>query len=64
MLQQMLEENTMLNLNYEAMKSPIEVVMPQQKVVYKTTFKDKIFLYASMVLGGIVTLFTLVWGFI
>lgn len=64
MLQQMLEENTMLNLNYEAMKSPIEVVMPQQKVLYKTTFKDKVFLYASMILGGIVTLFTLIWGFI
>ncbi len=64
MLQQMLEENTMLNLNYEAMKSPIEVVMPQQKVLYRTTFKDKIFLYASMILGGIVTLFTLIWGFI
>ena len=64
MLQQMLEENTLLNLNYEAMKSPIEIVMPKQKVVYKTTFKDKIFLYASLILGGIVTLFTLIWGFI
>lgn len=63
MLQQMLEENTMLNLDYEAMKSPIEVVMPKQKVLYKTTFKDKIFLYASLVLGGLVTLFTLIWGF-
>lgn len=64
MLQQMLEENTLLNLNYEAMKSPIEIVMPKQKVVYKATFKDKIFLYASLILGGIVTLFTLIWGFI
>lgn len=63
MLQQMLEENTMLNLDYEAMKSPIEVVMPKQKVLYKTTFKDKIFLYASLILGGIVTLFTFIWGF-
>lgn len=64
MLQQMLEENTLLNLNYEAMKSPIEVVMPKQKVKYKTTLKDNIFLISSLVLGGLVTLFTLIWGFI
>lgn len=64
MLQQMLEENTMLNLNYEAMKSPIEVVMPKQKVRYKTTFKDSIFLYASLILGGVITLFTFIWGYI
>lgn len=63
MIQQMLEENTMLNLNYEEMKSPIDMVMPKQKVVYKTTFKDNMFLYASIALGGLVTLFTLVWGF-
>lgn len=64
MLQQMLEENTLLNLNYEAMKSPIEVVMPKQKVKYKTSLKDHIFLIASIILGGLVTLFTLIWGFI
>lgn len=64
MLQQMLEENTLLNLNYEAMKSPIEIVMPKQKIKYKTAFKDHIFLIASIILGGLVTLFTLIWGFI
>lgn len=64
MLQQMLEENTLLNLNYEQMKSPIEVVMPKQKIKYKTTIKDNIFLISSLVLGGLVTLFTLIWGFI
>ena len=63
MIQTILENNTMLNLNYEEMKSPIEAVMPKQKDVYKTTFKDNIFLISSIVLSGLVTFFTFVWGF-
>ena len=35
MLQEMLENNTTLNLNYEEMKSPIDVVLPKQKNIYK-----------------------------
>ena len=61
---EMLENNTMINLNYEEAKNPIEVVMPKQKVVYKPTFKDNIFLICSLFLGGLITLFTFVWGFI
>lgn len=61
---EMLENNTMINLNYEELKSPIERVMPKQKSVYSPNFKDNIFLICSIFLGGIVTLFTFVWGFI
>ncbi len=64
MIQTMLEDSTMLNLNYEEMKSPIDMVMPKQKSVYKTTFKDNMFLIASIFLGVLVTLFTFVWGFL
>lgn len=64
MIQNMLENSTMLNLNNEQMKSPIEMVMPKQKKLYKTKFKDNIFLISSLVLGGLVTLFTFIWGFI
>lgn len=63
MIQTILENNTMLNLDYEQMKSPIEAVMPKQKNVYKTTYKDNIFLIASIILSSLVTLFTFVWGF-
>ena len=63
-IHEMLENNTMINLNYEEMKSPIEVVMPKQKEVYVPSFKDNIFLICSIVLGGLVTLFTYLWGFI
>ena len=63
-IQDMLENNTMINLHYEEMKNPMEVVMPKQKVVYKPSFKDNIFLICSLTLGTLVTLFTFVWGFI
>ncbi len=63
-IHEMLENNTMINLNYEEMKSPIEMVMPKQKEVYKPNFKDNIFLVCTLFLGGLVTIFTFVWGFI
>lgn len=63
-IQEVLENNTMINLNYEEMKSPIDIVMPKQKVVYNPTFKDNIFLICTLFLGGLITLFTFVWGFI
>jgi len=63
-IQDMLENNTMINLNYEEMKSPMELVMPKQKVKYKPSFKDNIFLICSITLGALITLFTYIWGFI
>ena len=64
MISEMLSSNTMLNLDYEEMKNPLQVVMPKQKQIYKTTFKDNLFLFASMFLGVVITIFTFVWGFI
>lgn len=64
MIREMLVTNTMLNLDYEEMANPLEVVMPKQKEIYKPSFGDKIFLIGSLVLGAVVTLFTFVWGFI
>ena len=63
-LHEMLENNTMLNLNYEEMESPLQIVMPKQKTVYTPNFKDNIFLICSITLGALVTLFTYIWGFL
>ncbi len=62
MLQEMLENNTTLNLDYEEMKSPLDVVLPKQKNIYKPTLEDNLFLISSCVLGGLATLFTFIWG--
>ncbi len=62
-LQDVLENNTMINLNYEEMKSPLDVIMPKQTRVYKTNFKDNIFLVCSLFMGALITIFTYVWGF-
>jgi len=63
-LQEVLENNTMLNLNYEEMKSPLDVIMPKQTKVYKPSFKDNIFLVCALFLGSLITIFTYVWGFL
>ena len=63
-LHEMLENNTMLNLNYEEIQSPLDMVMPKQKVVYTPSFKDNIFLICSITLGTLVTIFTYIWGFL
>ena len=63
-IKDMLATNTMLNLDYEEMKSPIQVVMPKQKEIYRTGYRDNIFLVGSMCLGFLITLFTYIWGFI
>jgi len=63
-LQEVLENNTMLNLNYEEMKSPLDVIMPKQTKVYKPNFKDNIFLICALFLGSLITIFTYVWGFL
>ena len=58
----LLEKNTLLNLEYKKMDNPIDVVLPKEKSRYKVTHKDKIFMWASIILGGLVTLFTYIWG--
>lgn len=62
MLQEMLENNTTLNLNYEEMKSPIDIVIPKQKNIFKAKLEDNLFLISAMCLGGLITFFTFIWG--
>ena len=62
MLQNMLENQTTLNLNFEEMRSPIDMVLPKQNNLIKPKEYDNLFLIASFVLGTLVTLFTFVWG--
>ena len=61
-IQQLLESNTVLNLDYEEMKSPIDIVMPKQKEVYDEKSIDRLFLYGTLILGGLITIFTFIWG--
>lgn len=61
-IQEMLENNTTLNLNYEQMKSPLDIVLPKDKNIYKPTLEDNLFLVSACVLGGLVTIFTFIWG--
>ena len=58
----LLENNTLLNLDYQKMDSPIDMVLPKEKSRYKINSKDKIFMWGAISLGGIVTFFTYIWG--
>lgn len=58
----LLEKNTLLNLNYRPKDNPIDVVLPKEKSVYKLSFKDRIFLSGAIVLGLAITIFTYIWG--
>ena len=61
-IRELLENNTLLNLNYEEMKSPIDIVMPKEKTRYIVTLKDRIFLWGAITLSGLITFFTYIWG--
>lgn len=61
-IRDLLENNTLLNLDYKKMDNPIDIVLPKEKYRYKTKPMDKLFLYMSIVLGSLVTLFTYIWG--
>lgn len=61
-IRDLLENNTLLNLTYKKMDNPIDIVLPKEKYRYKVKPKDEIFLWASIILGGLVTLFTYIWG--
>lgn len=61
-IKDLLENSTLLNLSYQKMDNPIDIVLPKEKYRYKVKPKDKIFLWASIILGGLVTLFTYIWG--
>ena len=59
----LVENTTTLNLDFNTLKNPFMMMMPKQNERYKTTFRDKIFLRSSLFLGIMITIFTLVWGF-
>lgn len=61
-IKDLLENNTLLNLTYKKMDNPIDIVLPKEKYRYKVRPKDNLFLWASIILGGLVTLFTFIWG--
>jgi len=58
----LLEKNTLLNLDYKKMDNPIDMVLPKEKSRYMPNYKDKIFMWGAITLGGLVTLFTYIWG--
>ena len=62
-IREAIESTTNLNLDFDSVKNPIEILMPVQKNVYLMNYKDKIFMKASFILCSIVTLFTLIWGY-
>lgn len=59
---ELLENSTLLNLDYKEMDNPIDIVMPKEKSRYRIKARDKVFLWGSLVLGILVTLFTYTWG--
>ncbi len=59
-----IENCTLLNLDYKTMDNPIDAVLPKEKSRYKTVPKDKIFMWSAIVMGGLITLFTYIWGLI
>lgn len=61
-IKDLLENNTLLNLSYQKMDNPIDIVLPKEKYRYKTKPTDKLFLWTSIILGALVTLFTYIWG--
>lgn len=58
----LLEKNTLLNLDCKKMDNPIDMVLPKEKSRYLPSAKDKIFMWGAIFLGGIVTLITYIWG--
>ena len=58
----LLEKNTLLNLDFKKMDNPIDIVLPKEKSRYRMSSKDKIFMWGAIILGGLVTLFTYIWG--
>ena len=61
-IKELLENNTLLNLHYTKMDNPIDIVLPKEKTRYLPNGYDKLFLWGSIVLGAVITLFTYIWG--
>ncbi len=61
---EVLEHSGSLNLQYEEMKSPVDFMLPPQKSIVKTNTRVNLFLYSSIILGFLITLFTFIWGMV
>ena len=58
----LLENNTLLNLDVKAMDNPIDIVMPKEKSRFKPRPLDKVFMWGAIVMGTLITIFTYTWG--
>lgn len=63
-LRDIMKKSGTLNINYEEMKSPIDLVLPKSNNIVKTTTRVNLFLYSSLILGFLITLFTFIWGMV
>ncbi len=63
-IRELLENNTLLNLEFQEKENPISYVMPKEKSRYQPRPLDKVFLWGGIILGGLITLFTYIWGLI
>lgn len=61
-IRDLLESNTLLNLDYQKMDNPIDIVLPKEKSRFKPMLSDEIFMWGAVVLGGLITMFTYIWG--
>ncbi len=59
---ELLENNTLLNLDFKPMDNPIDIVLPKERSRYKSNRKDMVYFWGAVVLGAVVTIFTFVWG--
>lgn len=59
---ELLENNTLLNLDCKIKDNPLDVVLPKEKSRYKPREIENLFLWGSIIMGAVVTLFTYIWG--
>lgn len=59
-----MQKSGSLNINYEEIKNPIDLVLPREKIIVKPTTRVNLFLYSSLILGFLITLFTFIWGMV
>jgi drug/metabolite transporter (DMT)-like permease len=55
---ELLENNTLLNLDFKPMDNPIDIVLPKERSRYKSTRRDRVFMWGAIIMGGLVTIFT------
>lgn len=61
-IRDLLENSTLLNLDHKPLDNPIDLVLPKEKSRYKLQAIDNLFLWGAIILGGLVTIFTYIWG--